>query len=379
MKIAIIGNLCNLGYLTLLSLKSLNKKDISVDLFISANELNTTSDPREENINAFEEDNIFFWEYRHDLSSIEQKLINNHAKYTLYENNKISILRLASHVNNNYDYVIGVTLGSIIALFSRKKFLWFATGSDLREWIFRKNKVSSLLLRLVAKKSHRIISGNDPGTFKSIEKLGLEYKHIAFEDFPVNFNNIIRFKKEKDFCKNSKFIIFNPANQLWDIKGNDKLIKAVAKLINKNYNLELWLLDRGNDSELSKNLVKKLKIDDHVIWNKTLSKEELYIAMCKADVIADQFILGDVGGISREACCLGKPVIAYLANKNDKRPIINSYSVNEICAAILCCMDEKNYFNITRKAVLYAEEHYRIEKFGTKIFNIIEGENNVYL
>lgn len=370
MRIAIIGNLCNLGYLTLLALNKYD--DIKVDLFISAHELNNISDPRREDINCFQRNQIFFWEdfKKHDNDT--NYLITKYCKYRIPQNNKLAILKLAKYANGNYDYIIGVTLGSIIALLSAKKFMWFATGSDLREWVFRKNKFSSIALRFVAKYTTTIISGNDNGTLLAATRLKVDNKLFPLKNFPVNMDKMLDIKRNVTKRNNNSLSIFNPSNQIWNIKGNDKLIKAVGRLIRDGYSIKLHLLYRGEDAEKSKNLVEDLQITKYVQWGQTLSKDELYIAMAQADIIADQFILGDIGGIGREACCLGKPVLAYLNDIADDRPIINCFTVTDIYNAIIKCMDATYRLDISARASKYSLEEYSLDKYGDTLISLIK-------
>lgn len=371
MRVAIIGNLCNLGYLTMLSLRA---HSIDVVLFISGNELGNINDPRRENMNCFLEDKIIFWESNPNLNREDTDLVRTYSAYKLPNNNKMAILRCAAYINKNYDFVIGVTLGSIIALLSRKKFIWFATGSDLREWIFRRNKLSSWILRIVAKKAISILSSDDAGCRIAAAKLRVVHKLIATRDFPVNIDLLhSALKKYSRQIDNKCLTIINPANQIWSVKGNDKLIHAFAKFLQEgDKNVKMILLRRGEDFCKSKTLVEDLGIGDCIIWKDTMDKETLNKEMVLADVIADQFILGDIGGIAREACCLGKPVLAYLEDKNDERPIINCYTVDDIKCAMQKCLDISYRREVGKRAMEYADDNYSFKKFGALLIEAME-------
>lgn len=370
MKIAIVGNLCNIGFMTL---KALETQGLNPTLFISKNELNSLSDPRQEDENCFDENNIFFWEGNKTSNIVDEKLFLRHALYDIPKSNKMAIFYLSFYLKKNFDFVIGITLGSIMACFSGRPFIWLATGSDLREWVFR-YKLSGIMLRFVAKKSKIIMAGSDMETILSAKRLGVEKKIEFIPFFPVNIKKIRSYKNEKNI--NDKILrIFNPSNQIWNIKGNDNLIKSVAILRREGYLISLTLLKRGTDYDKSKSLVIDMGMESIVSWKEVMSRKELICEMNKADVIADQFVLGDVGGIAREAMCLGKPVLGYLKNKNDIRPIINCSSVEEIKRAIIKCMDKDYRKNVGEKAACFADEYYSFNKFGQQLKRNIEKFN----
>lgn len=365
MRIAIVGNLCNIGFITL---EALNKQGFEAVLFISEHELQTMSDPREEEEGCFSEKKIFFWELCKNRKDV--KLVKENMLYDIPPDNKFAIICLSFYLRRNFDFVIGVALGSIMAFFSGKPYLWIATGSDLREWIF-KFKLSSIALRLVAAFSKAVLAGKDKPTLIAAKRAGIGSKIREMPFFPVNIDKIRSYCNFLGLKKSKVLTIFNPSNQLWALKGNDKLIKAISEVIKEGYELSLVLLKRGEDYIKSKMLVEELGISQNVQWKAAMTKKELIVMMSISDVIADQFVLGDIGGISREAICIGKPVLAYLEDETDIRPVLNCFTIDEIKEQIKRCFDEEFRVSVEKKAYCFANEYYSFEHYGSLLGAII--------
>ena len=143
-------------------------------------------------------------------------------------------------------------------------------------------------------------------------------------------------------------LFFCPARHHWLngfptwLKGNNLIIEAV-KLLETRFEDQFIIVfvDWGQEVELSKNLIKELKIDKFFRWIKPLGKYDLLNTYRCADCVIDQFVLPCIGGISIEALTIGMaPVITYLDNDlmtsffNETIPCFNCKSSIEIARAM---------------------------------------------
>lgn len=124
-------------------------------------------------------------------------------------------------------------------------------------------------------------------------------------------------------------VIASQARHLWSssiqnlgepaLKQNDKLINAFAKVTcskDANTKAKLVLFEYGPDIKDSKGLIRKLKIQDSVIWSKLMPRKYLlYFLEHFVSVGADQFAAGCFSGTSQEILASGTPVLLYLEDK----------------------------------------------------------------
>lgn len=99
------------------------------------------------------------------------------------------------------------------------------------------------------------------------------------------------------------------------------------------------------ETEKSKNLIKKLKLEDSVQWLQPLPRSEFAYWLAKADIVLDQLILPSMGGITAEALQAGKPVIVSYKHKVNKwmfptkPPIVETHSDRDIVKNIMKLID----------------------------------------
>ena len=107
----------------------------------------------------------------------------------------------------------------------------------------------------------------------------------------------------------SDIIMFAPARQNWQIKRNDRYLRAFAELVKAGVKAVLLIPGWGQEIERSKNLCSNLGIQDSVIWLAPVSEKLLIKYYQASDMILDQFELGVFGLITPKAMACGKPVL----------------------------------------------------------------------
>lgn len=127
------------------------------------------------------------------------------------------------------------------------------------------------------------------------------------------------------------FVLFVPSRIDYFWKGQDRLVKALEKTKRGSFHVVFsgWGADymdlKGKCGNISATFLPC-----------ALSKELLYSFYCSADIVVDQFILGDYGTAAQEAMSCGTPVLMWideLEYLNDGRippPVLNASTQDEI-------------------------------------------------
>lgn len=159
--------------------------------------------------------------------------------------------------------------------------------------------------------------------------------------FPYTPNDVFYPKNVQRNELKDNFLVFHPTRADWKIKGNDILIKGFAKFVKNNLNAILMIVEHGKklseDMIRNHKLIDELKITDNVkIIEGPLNTTDLAYYYNCADVVADQFKLGEGGVIYLEAMACKKPVLINLDQIEQKKvfeeppPIINAKNSDEI-------------------------------------------------
>jgi len=107
-------------------------------------------------------------------------------------------------------------------------------------------------------------------------------------------------------------LVFCPARHDWAVKGNEKLLKAFARVARElSRPLLLILNDWGQDVRKSRRLISREEIEARVLWLPMLPKSWMLEYYRAADIVADQFNIGTFGLSTPEAMACGKPVILH--------------------------------------------------------------------
>lgn len=147
-------------------------------------------------------------------------------------------------------------------------------------------------------------------------------------------------------------MIVNQARQLWKSgtitghpnKGSNHLIEGFAKFIKltPRANAKLVLLEYGDDVGISKELIQKLAITEHVEWLPKMARKELMYAISIADIGCGEFDPGCIGGLtSWESLAVGTCLFHYMSDDvkmsdqfTGRYPFVNVRYSEEIFEAI---------------------------------------------
>ncbi|UGY04446.1 glycosyltransferase family 4 protein [Bradyrhizobium quebecense] len=141
-------------------------------------------------------------------------------------------------------------------------------------------------------------------------------------------------------------VVFHPTRQDWRdadpslVKGNDRLIRAFARVAQQAPVLRLAMIAWGRDLDASRELIRSLGLDDKVQWLAPMRKPELWKTYLRSHAVLDQFVLPSFGGITFEALALGRRVITNVDAGTAKEffseapPILSASTESEIAEAL---------------------------------------------
>ena len=345
MKIAVVGNLGNLGYSFT---KALRKIGQNADLFITYK-------------NGLIADSQNPWISNDDLSKNIPwiKKIRTDNIFTIFSD---CVLKLSQ-----YDTVIAITTSPAYCQFFSKKLVSICTGSDIRDYVWQKG-IKSWLLKQAYKKSYHVFVPFSEMHWAP-KKLNIEKKSSPiYVTMDIQAFDTIKQEKEND-----KLTIFCPTNWIinrHDSKGINKLLNAIIKLLEQGYDFDIIMIDHSqNDSipEQDKNYIMEItkKFPNNIkIIKRIERKKDLIREYKKCDLIADQFSIGMFGLIGMEALCSRKPLMAYFNKESDK-------FYNGETPPILNCQNEEEIFEILKMILDGKISRNELSSLGEKGYNWI--------
>jgi glycosyltransferase involved in cell wall biosynthesis len=215
-------------------------------------------------------------------------------------------------------------------------------GSDLREMAVEASLRGRLLRRAYRRSS--IVYFNNVDHLECLSRLGIR------GEFLPNPLDLDRFRPRPSDVRfdGFDFVVLHPARLDWtyrgtarsSMKGNDRLIRAFARFLRQRPKALLLLLDSGVDRAATADLIRALGIGDNVRFLGRMEKEQFAACLNAADLVADQFDIGSMGGVALEALACGKPLLVHLNNEcaracyGEPPPVFNVRTEDEIYDAL---------------------------------------------
>lgn len=312
-KVAIVGNIAGVANELVVGLRHLG---YMADLFIGHDEAKTTLDDVSGQRTLKAEWIRYLDQSYHSRYRVLDKILKEF--YGL-----VVCIRLF-----NYDIIHSHTGSLNFSIFSYflfvkghlKKYLAFATGSDIREVARFDQTWRGKLMRDYFKNAARVFLLNiDMLSFK--DEMGL--LEASFFPFAINEEKFFPDKKvKKPELYQGKLLCFMMSNLDFgssdrghnrnSMKKNDRFFYALAEFIKEDTNIHAFVLDRGSDRDVAKEIVNNLGIASYVQFLPPMTELERIHYLNMADVILDQFNLGSFGLGALEALSVGKPLITHL-------------------------------------------------------------------
>lgn len=347
MRIALIGNLANTGYI---ATKLLRRRGIEADLFLSSPPTSGDADPKL--IDPEVEHNQPPWIHYYNLYSQSEtglpyplRRMWNSVRYLL-QNWKLTCKL------SKYDLVHSFTgklsAGPFLSSYFEhgfKPYVATATGSDLRESALMRNRMGRRMRRHF-RKARLVFAGFDEINVSLFKQLRLSQVRPIF--FPIDTDKWAPIAADIKKAEN-ELIFFHPTHLDWSyegsdrssMKGNDRFLRAFSRYIKDGNNASLIILDRGLDKVVTRELIQELQIEDKCEFLPEMDREGLIKYFNKADIVIDQFDVGSSGLTCLEAMSCGKPVMIYIDNKYmdivypDRPPVLNCSTEEEIYQQLL--------------------------------------------
>jgi glycosyltransferase involved in cell wall biosynthesis len=262
-----------------------------------------------------------------------------------------------------YDVIHAQEATPIHAMISGKPYIVGAVGDDLRKKAFEKS-ITGFFLRMAYKKANLVVYVW-PILKPAIEKLGIRREKFLPRLWDVsNFSN--KVKQEKG----SKLTIFSPTAQLWELKGNDKFLRAFSRLCEEGFDVFLYMIDWGKDSSKAKEILNKHPVKDKVkIVPGPVSREEVAHYMSLSDILAEQFNTGSYTRVGIESFFFGLPVLINLDEKvhlethGSLPDIINAKTEDEIYEKLkYFCKNKSELEKIAQNTRSWAEKEFDMQK-----------------
>jgi len=321
MKIALIGNMNNIPFSLMRYLRDLG---LDAHLFMYENEYKHFLP---------ENDTYEFDKYKQYINTLP---VADNAKGLIFSNKD-----RIKNILQNYDFFIGC--GIAPALFLKIGYVLdiFIPYADVIEqtvqenfklhqtvkYLFRNYTMRQQIKGIQKNTTKLIASAVQEITKDTLNRLSLNDMHIKKYLVMVYANN----EKIKSSTVNLKaitgerdLIIFSNTRHHWTKenlkeahqikdggKGQDKLINGYNLFLKNNPTIDaiLVLFEYGQDVFASKQLIKKLNIEQHVIWLKLMPRKEILALMKDADLIVNSLSSSMWGGVGWEAFASSKILI----------------------------------------------------------------------
>lgn len=325
MKIALLGNMNNNFFALCRYLHDLN---LECDLLLFDNEFEHFS-PSADSYND---------DYQKYTKNLKWGSIGSFSTSTCLKEKISSDLR-------PYDFLIGCgTSPAFTALIDRPLDLFLPYGSDLMQLPFfplyyLKHPLKSIVFRHHHRQGLRNIKSImfDPtdNQFENImHKLSIKANRII-STIPMvytpqyTYKNLLEYAQTSELIQQTKvlkeqtdFLMIHSSRHCWkkcqepeSIKNNNYLFFAMRKLldtINNQIKVKLITFEYGVDVEASKNLIRDLNLEEHIVWFPITKRKDIMGIIQECDLVVGEFNISWLTyGVVIEAMSMRKPVLHH--------------------------------------------------------------------
>ena len=245
-----------------------------------------------------------------------------------------------SHLLKKYDIIVAYQATPIHAMLSGRPYIAVIGGDELRKKIFEKS-VTGMLLKRAYRKADAIIY-TWPVAKPYLDKLELKAQYI-----PRTWD-ASGFTRTTLPIDDGTLRIFMPTAQIWNLKGNDKFLRAFVRSC-RDRDVFLYYVDWGIDSDRTKKLLTEAGVAGRVrAIPGPIPRREMASYMSKSDILADQFNTGSFTRIGIEAFYFGIPVMLNLDRQlyqeahGDLPSVLHCITENEIYEKISWALENRD-------------------------------------
>lgn len=365
MKLAIVGNLCQIGYIIAKQLRNIGY-DVHLYITCKDNQIEPSQNP---------------WNYDNLPEKVDWIRIYNTRP-------AISAFTNGFGTFSKYDKIIALTLSPSYIQFFNSSYYCIATGTDIREFVFQYGWQNFLLKRSYQKARYVFLPISEMPWVP--QKLGIE-KKSWFMATPIEANKINNVKSYNIIGTNQKLTLFYPTNWITTKKdrahkGTEKFINACDKLFHDGYDFSLKIIDHNDNSNITHE--DKIFVNNFIAKHKKnitivpyiKQKADLINEYIGSDIIIDQFDLGIFGVIGLEAMCCKKPLLTYFSSNYEKYydnsapPIINCQTEDQIYTAlkdIIAKNENESLIILGQQAYSWVSKYHDVGAVSKKIIEIL--------
>lgn len=216
-----------------------------------------------------------------------------------------------------FDVIIGYTLGTRIpAALGLPRYVSVELGT-IRGLPFEDSDTGRLCAWLYKASPEVFITNVD--CLGAADRLEIPPERRTLIPHPFDLQRALAYQPPQSPLKSDVPYFFCPARHHWRsgnsswLKGNDVLIRGAAEAAGAGRNFRLVMVDWGEETHLSRELIEKLGLGDRITWVKPLSRLALWPVVCGATAVLDQFAAPAFGGAGLEAMALGRRVISRIS------------------------------------------------------------------
>lgn len=196
---------------------------------------------------------------------------------------------------------------------------------------------------------------------------------------PVPVNRDTKKIKVLLAARHNWVLPIRPTNTELDYKGTDIFLKGVALFL-KNHpdQLEVVLIRKGYDVEMSMQLIKELDIETCITWKDEMTQKELFQEYLGADIIADQFSKSVVAMAGLDAMAMGKPLLANARPEIFRdiigvdSPICHATNPEEVCAQLIKLLSADVRESVSSNSRKYVEKYFSSSAAAEKCLAVIK-------
>jgi glycosyltransferase involved in cell wall biosynthesis len=364
MKVHLYGNILNNSYYLTIALR---KKGIDAEMFLDDSSALPQDYP--------------WWED----SELSQSNLPSWIHYYKVKPNFMfpqPILKQLIKDFSHCDVALVCGWGPIIAYRAKVPYLFHSYGSDLNVTAFKEGILEALrnLTRFKKPRGLRSLVMTSPYQRMAIQNADRVGIYMGYQVNPyvkplgvlhkmkklrlpwdVEKYNILENQALNQKYKSYDIVYFMVARHTWksvwfDLKGNDKFIKAYARFIkDKKPNVLLLTVEKGNDLEDSKKLIADFGLEGKVEWLKEMNKDGIRALNSLHNVVVvDQFWHNrwykkypsdrmkprmGFGTGSIEALSAGRPLITAFFDEDfydgNHPPILSAFTEEEIYSRLV--------------------------------------------
>lgn len=338
---------------------------------------------REEDINnEFYPNNI---EYISILKNAEKKRskigrvlakIYNKINLIVYDNFSPHVFRLF-YLRDKFDVEIAFIEGYATRIVSggrsSKKIAWVHTDLKLNPWTniaFRSmNEQFKCYSRF-----DEVVSVSKSVQY-SVKELFSQDSAVIYN--PIDKDGIRKMSSLSIIEREAKPLLFISVGRLTSLKGYDRLIPIIGKLVAEGFNLNLWIVGEGSERNSLENLIQEWKLEGIV---KLLGYQSNPYPYMK---VADWFVFPSryegYGLVVAESMILGTPVVSvmcgemtHLLGENNEWGIIVKNEDTVLYNEIKSILENQELTSRYKVKAIKGGNRFSLERQMSEIYNVID-------